>query len=123
MDYQKIVCDSCGTELNELNIICPNCGHDKQILHINIEDSVEVYDFFELKGKNDSYNGKRKLRLHHIEGHELSYNGAFVYKLRIIDKDRDYYIERVRDKAGNIIHECEEKLSEHIGHGSAKFKK
>jgi hypothetical protein len=40
---------------------------------------------------------------------------------RIIDRVKDWYSEKVVDPdSGRIIHQCEEPLSEHKGHGSAK---
>jgi len=42
-------------------------------------------------------------------------------KERVIDRDNDVYKEKVVDpKTGETIHHCEEKLSEHYGHGSDK---
>lgn len=36
---------------------------------------------------------------------------------RTVDRVRDTYDEVVRDSDGNIIHECHEPLSKHLGHG------
>lgn len=52
----------------------------------------------------------------------------FVFKVvhhqRLIDRDNDVYRETVTDyESGEIIYHCEEPLSEHQGHGSAKPKK
>ena len=42
---------------------------------------------------------------------------------RCIDKDNNHYKEIVVDpETGEIIHQCEEPLSEHRGHGSDKKK-
>jgi hypothetical protein len=42
----------------------------------------------------------------------------------VIDRDNNRYFEMVTDyESGEIIHHCEEPLSEHQGHGSAKPKK
>lgn len=41
-------------------------------------------------------------------------------KSRVIDKYKDRYMEKVTDpETGEIIHGCEEPLSEHFGHGFA----
>jgi hypothetical protein len=46
-----------------------------------------------------------------------------VHRHRAIDRDNDLYVERVTDyETGEIIHECQEPLSSHINHGSAKKK-
>jgi len=45
-------------------------------------------------------------------------------KNRVIDKNNDKYFEQVIDpETGETVHHCEEPLSEHFGHGTAKFKK
>lgn len=44
-----------------------------------------------------------------------------VRRERLIDRDNDVYKERVSDyESGEVIHECEEPLSQHVNHGSAK---
>jgi hypothetical protein len=45
-------------------------------------------------------------------------------KCALVDRQNDRYLERVWDpESGDIIHECEEPLTQHAGHGSAKAKK
>lgn len=44
-----------------------------------------------------------------------------VRKFRLINKDTDEYVERVTDiETDEILYECVEPLSKHVGHGSAK---
>ena len=46
-----------------------------------------------------------------------------MQKERVIDRDKDQYKETVIDpQTGQVIHQNKEPLSEHFGHGSAKFK-
>ena len=48
---------------------------------------------------------------------------GFVHRVRVIDKENDRYIEKVGYlDTGTIIRDCDEKLSEHYGHGSDKNK-
>ena len=50
-------------------------------------------------------------------------DNKWMKKERVIDKDNDHYREIVTDpETGEVIHECEEKLSDHFGHGSDKPK-
>jgi hypothetical protein len=50
--------------------------------------------------------------------------GRDVDKYRNIDRTNDWYEERITDPVtGEVIHEQAHRLSEHIGHGSAKQKK
>jgi hypothetical protein len=47
--------------------------------------------------------------------------GIWVSKERVIDRDGNHYREVITNpKTGEIIHHCEEPLSDHRGHGSAK---
>ena len=59
-----------------------------------------------------------------IEGDDWTADkGRFSWKIRIIDKPNDSYLEIVVDKeTGKIIHECVEPWSKHVGHGTAKWK-
>ena len=60
-----------------------------------------------------------------IEGDDWTADkGRFSWKIRIIDKPNDSYLEIVVDKeTGEILHQCSEPWSDHVGHGSAKFGK
>lgn len=50
--------------------------------------------------------------------------GRDVLKEREIDRRNDYYREEIKNfDSVDFIHYCEEPLSAHFGHGSAKFKK
>lgn len=47
-----------------------------------------------------------------------------VARFRMIDKENNRYVEKVSyTDTGTIIRDCDEKLSEHRGHGSAKDSK
>lgn len=51
-------------------------------------------------------------------------NGKWVNRSVRVDRDNDKYSEVVEDKeTKEIIHQCEEPLSKHTGHGTAKGKK
>jgi hypothetical protein len=42
---------------------------------------------------------------------------------RVIDRKNNVYHEKVIDPvSGTVIHECDEPLTDHFGHGSAKEK-
>jgi hypothetical protein len=50
--------------------------------------------------------------------------GNLVHRARIIDRDDDRYFEKVTDyESGEVIHHCDEPLSQHRGRGSAKGQK
>ena len=47
----------------------------------------------------------------------------FIDRITLRDRRNDWYAETVTDPTtGQVIHHCEEPLSKHLGHGSAKNK-
>jgi DNA-directed RNA polymerase subunit RPC12/RpoP len=121
-------CSDCGTTIDmsgdtaEHRVRCPKCGGSKRILHISIEEQVIVRDGLEIKARR---TGEKKPYVEDrgIPSHSQRLN-KIVNHQRLIDRDRDFYRETVTDyETGEIIHHCEEPLSQHQGHGSAKTKK
>lgn len=50
-------------------------------------------------------------------------SGKTMELVQIIDRENDHYKEIVKDPAtGEVVHSCEESLSQHRGHGSAKHR-
>jgi hypothetical protein len=39
---------------------------------------------------------------------------------RMIDRANDHYTERITDHEGNVLHDVDEALTEHYGHGSGE---
>lgn len=76
-----------------------------------------------IKGKSNKKPGKKKPFIEFQAGEEWStHRQDYVNKVRQIDRENDRYFEKVSDcQTGEIIHECSESLSQHFGHGSAKF--
>lgn len=64
------------------------------------------------------------MRFDTYSGVEQSHKyGKLVRVHRTVDKDKDWYSEKVIDlKTGETLYECEESLSKHTGHGTAKPK-
>ena len=65
---------------------------------------------------------KANFEYEEIEGKDWSHSlGRFVSKHRIIDRKGNRYIELVvDDESGEILKSCQEPLSDHTDHGSAK---
>jgi phage FluMu protein Com len=105
---------------------CPNCDSTNQTLSVGFDEDVkaQIHDNVRIKAKDDTFTGKKKLRQDIFSGDDQrKRDGKWMKKQRVIDKDNDYYKEVVIDpETDKVIHECEEKLSEHFGHGSAKNK-
>jgi hypothetical protein len=121
---EKLVCAKCNSNLIEREEPCKNCGSNKKILMLSFIDKMpEPLEIFKAKAKDKTKNKKKNPVLDIYQGVDLSRNtGEFVNKEREIDKINNYYYEHVETFDGKVIHHCEEKLTDHFGHGSAKFK-
>lgn len=90
-----------------------------------VEDvSVDAHDNARIKVKDPAFPSKKNPRLDQFAGADLRVSdGKWMQKERIIDRDRDYYKEEVIDPTdGTVVHENEEPLSQHFGHGAARSK-
>jgi len=101
---------------------CPHCGSTSRSYIEFIVETINVYDGHRAKVKRPSLPSAKKLRADTYSGVEHSHkHGKLVRVHRTIDKDNDRYIEKVIDiQSGEILHECDEPLSKHINHGTAK---
>ena len=106
---------------------CPSCGSLARDIRIGVELDLSSLPHYgtRIRSKDPSLPSKQKLRYDQFVGEEFTKStGAWSTKVRVIDKDDDYYRERVVDQAtGHILTDQEGRLSDHIGHGSAKQKK
>ncbi|MBL0010011.1 MAG: hypothetical protein IPP22_01415 [Nitrosomonas sp.] len=58
------------------------------------------------------------------KGNEFNINGNLMEKEQVIDRKNNFYKEVVTNvDTGDIIRNVKQKLTEHVGHGYAKFKK
>lgn len=114
-------CKDCGTKYEFDLDSCPSCNSTNHIKKIIVGDKFEVHD--QVKGKSKIKIGKKKKpKIEFIAGEELQVStGSFVEKTRIINRETDSYREKVIViETGEVIHETDEKLSDHFGHGSDK---
>ena len=129
-DDRGICCTDCGEPLDEEvysiqeSAPCLNCGSQKKTVELSFVDSLQLRDSLRGKIKDVTKTGKDKLRKDFFTGDDLHRkSGKWYKKERCIDKDNNHYKELVFDpETGEIIHHCEEPLSEHRGHGSDKKK-
>lgn len=120
----SICCAQCGEEFQipmaasiEETEPCPTCGSKRRLgAEFGWPSSFKLID---PKGS------KRRPLVEHSFGIDIQRStGRRVSHERRIDRVRNIYEERIVDEeSGRIIHEIAEKLSEHQGHGSAKFKR
>ena len=86
------------------------------------EEEVRIRSNFGMKSKDATITGKPGVPGKQFVGdHYYEKSNKWNTKVQIIDRVNDWYFEEVRDgDTGALIHLCDEPLSEHDGHGSAK---
>ena len=105
---------------------CPSCGGGNFRMHFHSHVQFHEHGAVTIKQRNrdkggDPSTGYGKPEREQVVGPEMSASGRMVNKERHWDKKSDWYFERVTDaETGEVIHECEEPLSKHRSHGSAK---
>ena len=129
------LCDHCGRELPENflpNESCPNCGHKGRTSHIDITENINIskeerLDLYAFEGivkipESRRQKEKQSKWRTHISEHSDSQNRS-IHRERIFDRENNRYKEIVKDrKTQENIHSCDEPLTAHQGHGSAKKK-
>jgi hypothetical protein len=120
-------CANCKNELpddlpGQTRAPCPNCGSIARTYLDSLTDGIAAHDGHRAKAKRPSLPSAKKLRFDTYSGVEHSHKfGKLVRVHRTIDKDNDRYMEKVIDmQTGEILHECDEPLSQHTNHGTAK---
>ena len=100
---------------------CCACGSTVRTHNILITEMLAVRDGFGLKAKRP---GQKKPYVEDLSMPDYSRSrGKHVHRLRVIDRDNNHYFEKITDyETGEIIHHCEEPLTQHQGHGEAKRK-
>ena len=128
----NVICTDCNAPLPAewahqvaLENVCPQCGSVKKTMSLNFVEDVglEIHDSLRIKAKNVTRPSKKNPRVDIFAGDDLrKSDNKWMTKERIIDKDKDFYKETVKDPTtGEVIHHTEEPLSQHFGHGTAKF--
>ena len=122
-------CTACGEQIGagttpvpELPA-CPACGTDAPIVSLSVHEvgHIEVVESTRIVGRHGEV-GQVRPYLEHRNGADWSHAlQRFVYKVRILDRDNDRYVEKVVDpETGDVLRDVEEPLSEHQGRGSAR---
>jgi hypothetical protein len=106
---------------------CPNCGSQSLTIRLGFSDTVDLNLKDRLDGKviDPSLSSKKKVRRTFMVGADKRVkDGRWMHKERTLDRDLNQYKERVIDPlTGEVVHHCEEPLSDHTGHGSDKPRK
>ncbi len=90
-------------------------------LEINVKEDIKVHGFVRLKDKTKGFKKSLRETSAGDDYHRKSKQWNLLD--RVIDRQHDQYKEVIKNKEGVVIHKCEEPLSNHRGHGSAKKKK
>ena len=94
-------------------------------LEVFAEDVVEAKSRLTIQFRDPSRKRKHRMRSEQIVSDDYTHDTQkWNKKHRLIDVDNDWYSEKLTDgDTGEILHLCEEPLSKHRGHGSAKKEK
>ena len=121
-------CGECGKALAEPpnlppqeRFLCPECGCQSRALEIIVSDTitVTVRERRKILGRRPGF---RRPIVEMLGGDDFNRKlGKFVKHERVIDREKNWYKERVTDPdTGQVLHECEEPLTDHRGRGSAR---
>jgi hypothetical protein len=88
--------------------------------HVVFEDQGSAFDQLRGKARRGEPGQVRPFR-EWVAGDELHRNSGKRRRVeRVIDRENDWYSERIFNEAGDLVWEVEERLSEHRGRGAAK---
>jgi DNA-directed RNA polymerase subunit RPC12/RpoP len=128
IDKKEVKCGDCGLTIEEDSGIavedrlpCPTCGSFKRAFHVTIHDTCTIREKI---GRKSRHAVEGKPFIEQVQGSDLHQkSGKWMNLVRIIDRGNDSYHEVVTNpETGEIIHECKEPLSQHVGHGTARNK-
>jgi hypothetical protein len=124
-----LVTCSCGRKIEEtpderaggLRTPCAACGSTARCFRVSITETLEFHGDLSMKHKRPGF---KKPIAEGKHGDELTKRtGKWAIRTRVIDRGENRYYERIVEKeTGVVIHEIDEPLTSHTGHGSAKKK-
>jgi hypothetical protein len=126
---QSVKCGNCGKLLDEERTImvesrrpCPECGSKTRAFDVAVNGILPMHRKLNLKGR---HGNKREPFIEQTVGDDLHRRtGRWMKLQRVIDRLNNWYREIVQDpESGQIVHESNEPLTAHRGHGSAETQK
>jgi len=123
-DSVEVLCGKCRARLDEDPAApedsrkpCPSCDSLSRHVNIAVSATVALHSKISLKGKRP---GLKRPFIEQTFGDDLHRKSQrWMQFHRVIDRLRNWYSERVTDpESGEVIHSCEEPLTDHRGHGS-----
>lgn len=121
MESITYTCAKCSEVIKPTPKVCPQCGGTKRIINMVVVDKIVFHDSIQGRLKR-IINGKIKV-IHKQKIGDSYHRDTKKWNFRkmIVDLLNNRYVETITDKeTGEIIKHTDEKLSDHIGHGSAK---
>lgn len=130
--FGPVLCGKCGASLSEPTGLpeerrkpCPECGSKKRSYAVNMTTEVKALTTLLAEGRRAGMNRTKGWFKRILTGQvpQRDRDGAIAAVDRIFDRDADRYIERVViQKSGEVLHDVDEPLSAHRGHGSDRPK-
>jgi hypothetical protein len=131
MAVDSVHCNACGATLDEnasapveTRLRCPHCGSLSRHIDVTCSATLSLHRKLNLKAR---HAGEKRPFMDQTVGDDLHRkSGRWMKLCRLIDRVKvpNWYDERVTDAAtGEVVHECNEPLKDHRGHGSAKAAK
>ena len=126
VESQYVRCGNCGIELKgSPNTLpddrrdCPSCGSMLRHFSVSISETITVQSTLALKGRHAT--GGRPFIEQKVGDDLQRKSGRWMRLERVIDRAKNWYREVVTDReTGKIVRQCDEPLSDHQGHGTAK---
>jgi hypothetical protein len=120
-----IRCSECGASLTDAPApypACQQCGATARTFDMVISAQIRAKSELGYKQKRPGH--KRPIAEGKTGDNWSRQLGRFVKRSLHVDRGRDHYRETVTDPTtGDVIHHCDEPLSEHVGHGDARRKR
>lgn len=124
----SVECAKCGAELGERDNVpvenrtkCPRCGDTARVFKVTLSSTIKITN--SLRGKARDAAGGKPFTEFKSEDSFSRKLGILAKRYMRIDRRNNRYIEEVIDpESGDTIHFCDEPLTEHQGHGSARKK-
>jgi|GraSoiStandDraft_24_1057298.scaffolds.fasta_scaffold235835_2 hypothetical protein len=125
-------CSGCGATLSEAychpdpdRLPCPVCGATGRTFNVSIEEKMTLLETLDMLGVRAGMSKSKGWFIRSRTATVLQRNrgGAVARHERVLDREDDRYFEQVTVlETGEIVHVCDEPLSQHRGHGSDKPK-
>jgi hypothetical protein len=125
----SVLCNSCGALLAEETALaeprqpCPVCGSTARRFDAEVVAKCEAEALLGMEGRRAGLSRQKGWFIRSFTRlvPQVSRGGAPAYLTRIFDRDADRYVETVTMReTGEVVHRCDEPLSVHQGHGSAR---